>query len=175
MTFNNKCFVLFYIINKKEVVIMNKIIKTTFVLGMAAFMVTGCDIIQYKQVEYDEWHEKVSNLPECPEVTKIVVKGKTDGKVIDIVIKDGEPTEALTEEESGVVIVMALASGNMLKEIKESANTKYYVGQLFKEGFKMVDEDDKGTHTLTWDKYGNLLTYKDKDLDISAKYTFKEE
>ena len=37
---------------------MNKIIKTTFVLGMAAFMVTGCDAIQYKQVEYDEWHER---------------------------------------------------------------------------------------------------------------------
>ena len=154
---------------------MNKIIKTSFVLLATTFMVTGCDFIQYKEVEYEEWHEKVSDLPKSPEVTKLTVKGKADGKVIDIVIKDGEPTETLTEEESGVIIVMALVSGSMLKEIKESANTKYYIGQIFKDGFKMVDEDDKGTHTLTWDKYGDLLTYKDKDLDISAKYTFKKE
>ena len=154
---------------------MKRIIKTTFVLAMATFMVTGCDFILYKEVDYDEWHEKVSDLPESPEATKVTVKGKADGKMIDIVIKDGEPTEELTSEESGVILVIALTSGSMMKEIKESANTKYYVGQLFKDGFKMVDEDDKGTHTLTWDKYGNLLTYKDKDLDITAKYTFKKE
>lgn len=175
MTFHNMCFILFYIINKKEVVIMNKIIKTTFVLGMAALMVTGCDFIQYKQVEYDEWHEKVSNLPESPEVTKIVVSGKADKKVIDIVIKEGKSPDDLTDEEKGVIIVMGLMSGSMLKEIEEKANSKYYVGQLFKEGYKLEDEDDDGKHVVTWDKYGNMTSYKDDDVNFTTKFTYKKD
>ena len=154
---------------------MNKIIKTTFVLGMAAFMVTGCEFIEYKQVEYDEWHEKVANLPDSPTATKIVISGKADGKVIDIVYKDGALTEELTEEETGVVLIIGLASGSALKEIKESANAKYYVGQLWKSGYKLYDEDDSGEHTITWDKYGNMLSYKDKSANFTAKYTYEEE
>ena len=153
---------------------MNKIIRTTFVLGMAALMVTGCDFIQYKQVEYDEWHEKVSNLPESPEASKIVVKGKADGKVIDIVIKSDEDPDDLTSEEIGVLLVMGLMSGKALAEIKEEANAKYYVGQLGKEGFKLEDEDDSGKHTVTWDKYGNMTSYDDKSLNFTAKFTYEK-
>ena len=153
---------------------MNKIIRTAFVLGMATFMVTGCDILQYKQVDYDEWHEKVSNLPESPTPTKLVVSGKADGKVIDIVYKDGAVTEELTDEETGVLIVMGLLSGEMLSKIEEKASAKYYVGQLFKEGYKLVDVADDGEHVVTWDKYGNMLSYKDKSADFTAKYTYPE-
>ena len=151
---------------------MNKIIKTTFALGMATLMVTGCDFVQYKQVDYDEWHEKVSNLPECPEVTKFKVKGKADGKVIDIVVKDEEDMSDLTAEEVGVVLIMGLMSGNALAEIKESANGKYYVGQLGKEGYKLEDVDDKGKHVVTWDKYGNMTSYEDAGLNFTAEFTY---
>ena len=107
-------------------------------------------------------------------VEKLVVKGKADGKVIDIVYKDGELTEELTDEETGVLIIMALLSGEMLAKIEESANAKYYVGQLFKEGYKLTDVNDDGEHTVTWDKYGNMLSYKDKSADFTAKYTYPE-
>ena len=154
---------------------MNRILRTTIALGMAAFMVTGCDILQYKQVEYDEWHEKVSNLPESPEVEKLVISGKVEKKVIDIVYKDGALTEELTEEEEGVIFIMALASGNTLKNITEGANAKYYVGQLWKEGYKLYDVDESGEHTMYWDKYGNVTAYKGEDANFTAKYTFKKE
>ena len=154
---------------------MNRIIKTTFVLGMAAFMVTGCDAIQYKQVEYDEWHEKVSNLPEAPTPEKIVVKGKTNDKVIDIVLKEASDYDSLDSEQTGVIIVMALMSGEAMAHIEERANAKYYVGQLGKEGYKLEDEDDNGEHVATWDKYGNLISYKDVDLSFTAKYTYKKD
>jgi len=159
-----------------EQVIMNKIIKTTFILGMATLMVTGCDFIQYKQVEYDEWHEKVSNLPESPTPSKLVIKGKADDKVIDIVLKDGSDYDDLTSDETGVIIVMALMSGSeAMSKIEERANAKYYVGQLFKEGYKLEDEDDDGKHVATWDKYGNLTSYKDDDVNFTAKYTYEKE
>jgi len=160
---------------QNEVIIMNKIIKTTFVLGMAVLMVTGCDFIQYKQVDYDEWHEKVSNLPESPTPTKVLVKGKADGKVIDIVIKEGNDYSDLSEEEVAVVLVIGLMSGGALANIEEKANAKYYVGQLFKEGFKLEDEDDDGKHVVTWDKYGNMTSYDAEDINFTAKYTFEEE
>ena len=154
---------------------MNKILKTAFILGMTAFMVTGCDFIEYKQVEYEEFHEKVSNLPESPTTEKLVISGKVDKKVIDIVYKEGAVTEELTEEEEAVVFIMALASGNMLKNITEGANAKYYVGQFWKEGYKLYDVDESGDHTMYWDKYGNVTGYKDKDTNFTAKYTYKKD
>ena len=154
---------------------MNKIIKTTFILAVSAFMVTSCDFIEYKEVEYDEFHAKVSNLPENPAIEKLVISGKADKKVIDIVYKDGAVTEEMTEEEEGIVLIMALASGNTLKNIVEGANAKYYVGQFWKEGYKLYDVDESGEHTMYWDKYGNVTGYKDDDVNFTAKYTYKKE
>ena len=70
---------------------------------------------------------------------------------------------------------MGLMSGSMLKEIEEKANSKYYVGQLFKEGYKLEDEDDSGKHVVTWDKYGNMTSYKDDDVNFTAKFTYKKD
>jgi len=152
---------------------MNKIFRTTLVLSMATLMVTSCDFIQYKQVEYDEWHEAVSNLPDSPKASKIKVKGKAEDKVIDIVLKDGTDEDDFSSEEIGVIILLAFMSGTGLASIDESANGKYYIGQFGLEGYKYEDVDDSGKHIVKWDKYGNVTSYEDKSVTFTAAYTYE--
>ena len=152
---------------------MNKIIKTAFVLGMTALMVTGCDAIQYKEVEYEEWHEKVSNLPESPYPSKLVIKGKSNDEVFNIVLKESSDWQNLNGVENGVIIFMTFMSGSEhMSNIKENANAKYYVSQSGQESYKLEDENDDGKYVATWDKYGNPTSYKDDVLNFTAKYTF---
>lgn len=166
---------------------MNKIIKSS-VLLLTPFMLSSCSLMSsvmerftYKEVEYEEFHEKSEKAWDDIPYVKAVVNGKLTMKKdgitmieqyenIEVTVKDGYPVVFTTDSEAEIqaaYYVYANASfvlnyDDVDKSGYSYANLKYYVSST--GGFKLVEElrtKDGETDvktTMKFDKYAMMTS-----------------
>lgn len=148
--------------------------KHLFVLGMvSAFALCGCH--GTKKVEFKAFCDEVNKLEEV-KVLSVKISGKYDGTKVNLTYEwpqsAGNVLDSLIDGVSGKYneaesTAIGIATGcktPAVYTVAEDSKVEYYVGM----GFKIKGEEG----SIEWAKNGLLASYKVKDSDHTANFTF---
>ena len=153
--------------------VLNKI-----VMGAAALvLLTACGPSKCSFEKFQEEARAASQRD--PGYAKLTIKGTIESNSLKITLDNVfEKKDSGWEMTKGDLVNGSIATAlSQLRAVdyagKEEDGVTYYVGG----GFKVVEKDDDGTNTITFDKFGYVLTTKGKVSDYGksdVKFSWKK-
>ncbi len=186
---------------------MNKVLKSSVLLAIP-FLLSSCSMLSslmenftYKEVEYEEFHEKAVNAFEDVPYKLATVNGKMTSKVsgmettetyknVKIEIENGRPvtTSSMSENEQSAASYIYSNASDITDPSSASISDEYEIDVKFyvssSGGFKIVEKlkmsypelgiDIDVDATLKYDKYAMCTSVSSKGTtkgDVTIKYS----